>query len=59
MMVSERETLHAHYETNFILMYQHKMSLTELNEMMPFERDVYLMMLAKQIQDEKTEENKK
>ena len=33
------------YYTNFALMQHHKYSLTELEEMMPFERDIYLEML--------------
>lgn len=33
------------YYTNFALMQHHKYSLTELEDMMPFERDIYLQML--------------
>ncbi len=55
-MVSAHDTLEDHYQTNFILNYHHKVSLTEINEMMPFERDIYLMLLAKQIQEEKENE---
>ena len=34
------------FYTNFALMHHHKYSLTELEEMMPFERDIYLQMLT-------------
>lgn len=34
------------YYTNFNLMHHHKYSLTELENMIPFERDVYLEMLV-------------
>ena len=33
------------YYTIFALMQHHKYSLTELEDMMPFERDIYLQML--------------
>jgi hypothetical protein len=34
-----------HYKTNFILMQEHKYSLTELENMMPWEREVYIGLL--------------
>jgi hypothetical protein len=33
-------------------MQQHKYSLTELNEMLPWEREVYMMMLIEHIKEE-------
>ena len=33
------------FETNFALMQHHKYSLTELENMMPWEREVYVGML--------------
>ncbi len=33
------------YKVNFILMHEHKYSLTELENMMPWEREVYIGML--------------
>jgi len=40
-------------------MYHHKYSLTELDGMMPFERDLYLQLLLEHIreQEEKNREN--
>jgi len=56
-MVSSHDTLGEHMKTNFALMYYHKYGLTELDGMMPFERDVYLMLLAQKIKDEETARN--
>lgn len=41
------------YYTNFALMQHHKYSLTELEEMMPFERDIYLQMLSNFLEKQK------
>jgi len=38
--------------TNFHMMQQHKYSLTELDNMMPWERDIYVDLLAKWIDNE-------
>lgn len=39
------------YNTNFMLMYQHNMSLSELENMMPWERDIYISLLVKHLQE--------
>lgn len=46
------ERLVEYYKTNFALMQHHKYSITELEEMMPFERDVYIMLLSQFINEE-------
>tara|TARA_B110000438_G_scaffold60371_1_gene60566 strand:- start:11 stop:187 length:177 start_codon:yes stop_codon:yes gene_type:complete len=38
--------------TNFALMQHHKYSLTELENMMPWEREVYVDMLITHIKEE-------
>ena len=38
--------------TNFSLMQHHKYSLTELENMMPWEREVYIEMLQQFIKEE-------
>lgn len=38
---------------NFALMQYHKYSLTELEEMLPFEREVYVALLMQYLEDEK------
>tara|TARA_B100000287_G_scaffold97188_2_gene89221 strand:- start:3350 stop:3535 length:186 start_codon:yes stop_codon:yes gene_type:complete len=56
------DSLENYYKTNFALMQHHKYSLTELENMMPWERDVYVNLLIAHIQEEerrqKSEENK-
>jgi hypothetical protein len=41
-----------HYKTNFALIQHHKYSLTELEEMMPFEREIYVQLLSQFIKEE-------
>ena len=37
---------------NFVLMKHHGFSLTELDNMMPYERDVYVLLLKQWIEEE-------
>ena len=39
-------------KTNFALMQHHKYSLTEIKNMIPWEREVYLTLLAQWIEEE-------
>ena len=41
-----------YYKTNFALMQYHKYSLTELENMMPWEREVYVTLLQQYIEEE-------
>ena len=56
------DSLENYYKTNFALMQHHKYSLTELENMLPWERDVYVNLLIAHIAEEerrqKQEENK-
>jgi len=45
-----------HYQSNFNLMYIHKFSLTELENMMPWERQVYIAMLNNYIEEQKNKQ---
>ena len=47
------DSLMNHYKTNFALMQHHKYSLTELENMYPFEREIYTAMLVKHLEEEK------
>jgi hypothetical protein len=47
------ESLVNHYKTNFALMQYHKYSLTELENQIPFEREIYVEMLIKHLEEEK------
>jgi hypothetical protein len=46
------DTLRNYYTTNFALMQHHKYSLTELETMLPWERDIYISLLTQHIQEE-------
>lgn len=46
------DTLTNYYKTNFALMQHHKYSLTELEEMMPFEREIYITLLSHFLKEE-------
>ena len=39
-------------QTNFSLMQHHKYSLSELEDMMPWEREVYVVMLVDYLKEE-------
>ena len=51
------DTLVNHYTLNFELMYHHKFTLTELNNMLPYEMAIYLDLLNNYL--EKKEEERK
>ena len=44
--------LESYYKVNFSLMQHHKYSLTENENMMPWERDIYLAMLNQYVEEE-------
>ena len=44
--------LESYYKLNFSLMQHHKYSLTEIENMMPWERDIYLALLNQYIEEE-------
>jgi len=45
-------SLENYYKTNFALMQYHKYSLTELENMIPWEREVYVTLLQQYIEEE-------
>ena len=46
------ESLESYFKTNFALMQHHKYSLTELENMMPWEREIYATLLSQYIEEE-------
>jgi len=46
------DNLKNYYTTNFALMQHHKYSLTELESMLPWEREIYVSMLSQYIEEE-------
>ena len=45
--------LENYFNLNFALMQFHKYSLTEIENMMPWERDIYVAMLMNHLEEEK------
>ncbi len=54
-MILSHETLFNHYEVNFALMQFHKYSLTELDNMMPYEREIYVQLLNRHVEQKNRE----
>jgi len=48
-----------YYKTNFALMQHHDYSLDELENMMPWEREVYLGLLMNYLEEEEKERKKR
>ena len=46
------EDLASYYKLNFALMQHHKYSLTELENMMPWEREIYVSLLQRYVEEE-------
>jgi|TARA_B100000927_G_scaffold226154_1_gene185852 hypothetical protein len=46
------EDLESYFKTNFALIQHHKYSLTEIENMIPWEREVYLTFLTQYIEEE-------
>jgi|TARA_Y100000004_G_scaffold195111_1_gene261362 hypothetical protein len=44
--------LASYYQINFALMQHHKYSLTELENMIPWEKEIYLTLLQQYIEEE-------
>ena len=45
-------SLESYFKLNFALMQYHKYSLTEIENMMPWERDIYVGLLQRPIEEE-------
>lgn len=49
------DSLSNFYRANFMLSYIHKYSLTELEELYPFERDIYIQQLNAHFKEKERE----
>ena len=49
-------TLENYYRTNFIFMQHYKWSLSDIDSMYPFERDLYIMFLKQDQEHQKEQE---
>ena len=45
-------SLESYYKINFALMKHHKYSITEIENMIPWEKDVYVALLEQYIEEE-------
>ena len=45
-------SLESYFKINFALMQHHKYSLTEIENMIPWEKDVYVALLEQYIEEE-------
>jgi hypothetical protein len=53
------ETLASYYQINFSLMQHHKYSLTEIENLIPWEREVYITLLQQYIEEENLKHQQK
>jgi len=45
--------LESYYKINFALLQYHKYSLTEIENLIPWERDIYIGLLQQHLEDER------
>lgn len=50
--------LFVYYQLNFLLMHRYNFRLTELEDMVPFERDVYVSLLENYLEEKRKREEK-
>ena len=46
-----------YYSLNFSLMTQHNFSLTEIENMIPYEREIYVSLLLKHLREKEQNQN--
>lgn len=51
-MALSHNNLASYYRTNFNLMQHHKYSLTEIENLIPWEREVYINLLINHLREE-------
>jgi len=56
-MALSHNTLGNYYSLNFSLMQHHKYSLSEIENMIPWEREIYVSMLVDFIEQENAKRN--
>jgi len=49
--------LASYYKTNFALIQHHKYNLTDLENMIPWEREIYVTLLHNYIEEENLKQN--
>ena len=53
------EDLVSYFKLNFAMMQHHKYSLTELENMIPWEREIYVDLLVAHIKEEKEKQRER
>jgi hypothetical protein len=53
LVALSHESLYNYMQTNFQLMQHHQYSLTELDEMYPWEREIYVRLLLQHLEEER------
>ena len=57
-MILSHNTLANYYQTNFSLMQHHKYTLSDIDGMIPWERDIYVKMLVEYLEKLKEEQER-
>lgn len=52
LIALSHDNLSNHYQTNFAMMQHHHYSLTELDAMLPWEREIYVSMVVEHVKAE-------
>lgn len=58
-MCLSHDSLENHYRVNFMMMQHYKYSLSELETMIPWERQVYVGLLTEHLKEEQERESKR
>jgi len=53
LVTLSHDSLFNYYQTNFQMMQHHQYSLTEIESMIPWERDIYINLLMQYLEEEK------
>lgn len=53
LIATSHDSLMNQFETNFAMMQHHKYSLTEIENMIPWERQIYITLLVNHLKEEK------
>ncbi len=51
-MCMSADSIANHYRTNFALMQHYKYSLTDMDNMIPYEREIYVALLLNHLEEE-------
>lgn len=58
-MMTAHDTIMNYYQMNFALQKYHNYSIQELENMWPFEREIYIILIEQWVQEQKDKERSK